>query len=332
VTTARPMGLAPDGDIALRSRAERSRLRRELGRLDAVCLLVAAIVVLDTLGAVAEGGAQTLTWLLVVAALFLVPAGLVVAELGAAFPDQGGPYVWARLAFGRDAGSLVALAYFLETPVWVGGSLAITCVAVVDRLVLPLEGGWRVAVALAFVWTTVALAVAPLRAGKRVPLAGAATQVGLLAFFTATVAAYAVGHGVHAPAVGDLAPSWAVFAPGRPGAGLQRAGRARVRLGPGRQRPRLGAGVVADPGGGQPRRRGPAGPRPGLGPDGHAGGGRPGRRPGRHRHHPGRLRRGRRRQPPLLQRRPDPRHLAARPGQPGGVPEPGPATLLVVRS
>lgn len=52
----------------------------------------------------------------------------------------------------------------------------------------------------------------PLRAGKRVPLAGAATQVGLLGFFTATLVVYAVGHGVHAPAVGHLAPSWAVFA------------------------------------------------------------------------------------------------------------------------
>jgi glutamate:GABA antiporter len=211
VTTVRPVELAPDADVARRSVAERSKLRRELGRLDAACLLIAAIVVLDTLGAVARGGAQTLTWLAVVAALFFVPAGLVIAELGAAFPNQGGPYVWARLAFGRYAGSLVALVYFLETPVWVGGSLAITCVAVVDRLILPLEGGWRVPVALAFVWTTVALAVAPLRAGKRVPLAGAAIQVGLLALFTATVAAYAAGHGVHLPAVGDLAPSWGVF-------------------------------------------------------------------------------------------------------------------------
>jgi glutamate:GABA antiporter len=101
--------LAPDAAIARRSRAERSKLRRELGRLDAVCLLIAAIVVLDTLGAVAKGGVQTLTLLAVVAVCFFVPAGLVIAELGAAFPNQGGPYVWTRLAFGRYAGSLVAL-------------------------------------------------------------------------------------------------------------------------------------------------------------------------------------------------------------------------------
>src|SRR6185436_14989339 len=105
---------------------EHSKLRRELGRLDAICLLIAAIVVLDTLGAVAKGGAQTLVWLAVVAVLFFVPAGLVIAELGAAFPNQGGPYVWARLAFGRYTGSLVSLLYFVATPVWVGGSAAIT--------------------------------------------------------------------------------------------------------------------------------------------------------------------------------------------------------------
>ena len=212
VTTVRPVELAPDAVATQRSLVERSKLRRELGRLDAICLLIAAIVVLDTLGAVAKGGAQTLVWLAVVAVLFFVPAGLVIAELGAAFPNQGGPYVWARLAFGRYTGSLVSLIYFVETPVWVGGSAAITCVAVVDRLLVPLEGGWRVPVALAFVWATVALAVAPLRAGKRVPLAGAAAQVALLGFFTLTVVLYAARHGVHAPSAGDLAPTWAVFA------------------------------------------------------------------------------------------------------------------------
>ena len=212
MASVHPVELAPDAGTARRSRAERSKLRRELGRLDAICLLIAAIVVLDTLGAVAKGGAQTLLWLAVVAVFFFVPAGLAIAELGAAFPNQGGPYVWTRLAFGRSAGSLVSLIYFLETPVWVGGSLAITCVAVVDRLLVPLEGGWRVPVALAFVWTTVALALAPLRAGKRVPLAGAATQVALLGFFTLTVALYAARHGLHPPTTGDLAPSWAVFA------------------------------------------------------------------------------------------------------------------------
>jgi amino acid transporter len=115
VTTVRPVELAPDAAIARRSRAERSKLRRELGRLDAVCLLIAAIVVLDTLGAVAKGGVQTLTLLAVVAVCFFVPAGLVIAELGAAFPTQGGPYVWVPLA--GAAAQIGLLVFFTATVV-----------------------------------------------------------------------------------------------------------------------------------------------------------------------------------------------------------------------
>jgi amino acid transporter len=203
---------APDAAIARRSRAERSKLRRELGRLDAVCLLIAAIVVLDTLGAVAKGGAQTLTLLAVVAVCFFVPAGLVIAELGAAFPNQGGPYVWTRLAFGRHAGSLVALIYFLETPIWVGGSAAITALAIVGRLVVPLDGAWRVVVVLALVWVTVAPAVARCGPARRSRWPARPPRSGCWGFFTATVVAYAASHGVHGPAASDLVPSWAVFA------------------------------------------------------------------------------------------------------------------------
>ncbi len=193
------------------ARSEHSKLRRELGRLDAVCFLIAAIVVLDTLGAVARGGAQTVVWLAFVSALFFVPAGLVISELGTTFPHEGGPYVWARMAFGRLAGSLVAVIYWIETPVWIGGSLAITGIAVVDKMIVPVEGPWRLAFAFAFVWLTIGLAVAPLRIGKWIPATCAVVQVVLLLFFTITVAIYAAEHGVHGVGAGDLAPSWAVF-------------------------------------------------------------------------------------------------------------------------
>ena len=194
-----------------RRRSEHSKLRRELGRIDAICFLIAAIVVLDTLGAVARGGAQTLVWLAFVSALFFVPAGLVISELGTAFPYEGGPYVWARMAFGRLAGSLVALIYWIETPVWIGGSLAITGTAAVDRLIVPVDGAWRLAFVFVFIWLTIALASAPLHIGKWIPATCAVVQVVLLAFFTLTVGIYAAQHGVHGVETGDLAPSWAVF-------------------------------------------------------------------------------------------------------------------------
>ena len=188
---------------------EAPRLRRELGRLDAICLLVTAIVAIDLIGAVANGGPQSLTWLAVVAALFFVPAGLVVSELGSAFPDEGGAYVWARRAFGRTVGAVTAWFYWFDTPVWLGGSLAILCVTVVDRLVIGLGGPARWAVALAFVWLVVAAAAAPVRRGKWLTASGALAQVVLLAAFTVTLLLYALDHGVHGVGAGGFVPGWA---------------------------------------------------------------------------------------------------------------------------
>ena len=80
---------------------ERKKLRRSVGRLDTAFLMLAAIIVLDTLGAVSSYGAQSFTWLIVMIIFFLVPYGLITAELGSTFPEEGGPYVWVKLAFGR---------------------------------------------------------------------------------------------------------------------------------------------------------------------------------------------------------------------------------------
>ncbi len=189
----------------------RPKLRRELGRVDTVCLLITGIVAIDTIGAVARGGAGALTWLGIVAVLFFVPAALVVAELGTAFPDEGGPYVWARLAFGRFVGALNAFLYWVEAPVWLGGSLAIVAVTVIHQFVGPLEGGWRLAVALTFVWATILVALLPVNKGKWFTASGAVAQVLLLAFFTVSAAIYAARHGVHGIAAGDLAPAWTGF-------------------------------------------------------------------------------------------------------------------------
>ena len=196
---------------ALRLRPESSKLRRELSRLDTVCLLIAAIVVIDTLGAVANGGAQALTWLLVVSLTFFVPAGLVISELGAAFPQEGGAYVWTRLAFGRACGALTAFLYWIESPIWLGGSLTITSLTVFGEFFTPIEGIWRYVFALGFIWTAIAMAIAPISKGKRVAATGAAVQVVLLTFFTVTVGLYALEHGVHGFGLGHLSPTWAAF-------------------------------------------------------------------------------------------------------------------------
>jgi amino acid transporter len=186
-------------------------LRRELGRLDTVLFLISAMVVVDTVGAISIGGGQVFTWLVVLALTFFVPSALATAELGAALPDEGGAYVWVREAFGRRAGSLASLLYWAGTPVWVGGSVAVVALAVVDVFMVPVPPVGRYLLGIVFVALATLGAVIPLRIGKWVPGSGALTQIALLVFFTVSVLLYGAEHGVHGLAVGDLAPTSPVF-------------------------------------------------------------------------------------------------------------------------
>ncbi len=88
---------------------ERRKLRRVLGWFDTIFFLISAMVVIDTIGAIAVGGGQTFTWLAVLFVTFFIPSALASAELGAAIPEEDGAYVWVRRAFGRYASALTSM-------------------------------------------------------------------------------------------------------------------------------------------------------------------------------------------------------------------------------
>jgi amino acid transporter len=190
---------------------QKRRLRRELGRLDTVLFLMSAMVVVDTVGAIAIGGEQAFTWLAVIFLTFFVPSALASAELGAAVPEEGGAYVWVRMAFGHLAGSLTSLLYWAGTPVWLGGSVTIVAIAVWERFFTDLSMPGMMAFGTLFVGGATLAAVAPLRYGKWVPSSGAIGQVVLLAIFTVSVAVYAFEHGVHGLDPGGFAPDATIF-------------------------------------------------------------------------------------------------------------------------
>jgi glutamate:GABA antiporter len=190
---------------------ERSKLRRELSRLDTIFFLVSAMVAVDTVGAIAIGGAQAFTWLLVLFLTFFVPSALASAELGAALPEEGGAYVWVRTVFGRFAGALTSLLYWVGTPMWLGGSLTVVAIAVFETFGSPLSTSGQLLFGMLFIGGATIASVVPLRYGKWIPSSGAIGQIGLLVFFTITAVAFGVRNGVHGIPVGDFAPSFPVF-------------------------------------------------------------------------------------------------------------------------
>src|SRR5947208_9922575 len=109
---------APEAVIAPEAAAEKAKLQKHFGRSDIFFFLVCTLVGVDGLGTLATQGGEGFSWLIICVLLFAVPSALLLAELGAAYTDEGGPYVWVRMAFGRLAGAVNNFFYWVTNPVW----------------------------------------------------------------------------------------------------------------------------------------------------------------------------------------------------------------------
>ena len=190
---------------------EKAKLRKVLRRFDLILFTACAIVGLDSVAFAAQAGAQAITWLLISLVLFLVPYGMIVAELGSAFPVEGGPYEWVKMSFGRLIGSITAVMYWLTNPIWIGGTLAASAIATLNAFVVrkPLGTAEEIIVGLAFTWTTVAFAIIAFRYGKWAPNIGAGVKIAVVGIFTALFVIFLAQHGRPAgvSTAADLRPS-----------------------------------------------------------------------------------------------------------------------------
>src|SRR6478735_1896219 len=168
---------------------EKSKLKKSLRRFDMLFFTVCAFVGLDTLGVVAAQGAQGFTWLVLLAVLFVAPYALVLSEIGSSFTEEGGPYEWVKLAFGRIHAGIMAILYWVTNPLWVGGYMF----------------------ELVFIWFSIGVAIISLQKGKWIPTAGGFARIFVMGFFTITLVIYAIENGVEGFPVGDLSPTMAVF-------------------------------------------------------------------------------------------------------------------------
>jgi amino acid transporter len=194
---------------------ERVKLRKVLRRFDLVCFTIAAFIALDTIAATAAyGGGETLFWVGFIIVLYMIPSGLIVSELGTAFPLEGGPYAWPRLAFGRLAGALTATFYWMSNPTWMGGTLAATTVAVLTSHLMWYRANgigtlWSILIGVAVVWAIVGLSIVELKWGRWTGNIGTFVRVACLAIFLVLVAWFLIKHGKPAGTVtwGSLRPS-----------------------------------------------------------------------------------------------------------------------------
>jgi amino acid transporter len=203
----------PTDDTTELAVQEKRKLVKSLRRLDMVGFTVCAFVGLDTLGTVASNGWQGFTWLALLAVLFVLPYALLMSEVGAAFTQEGGPYEWVKLAFGRFQGAVAAVLYWVTNPLWVGGSLAFIAHDSWTANVFKIGSGspGDYIFKLVFIWISIGVAIVSLRYGKWIPNAGAILRGVVLGFFSLTVIIYGIKHGVAGFQWGHISPTRAIF-------------------------------------------------------------------------------------------------------------------------
>jgi len=211
---------APPGGATERTTAlaleEKSKLKKSLRRVDMLLFTVCAMVGVDTLGQVSSFGAQTFFWIAVLSVFFLLPYALVMSELGSTFTQEGGPYEWMKLCYGRLTAGFGAVLYWITNPLWVGGTLCFLASAAFSEYFIHL-GGPEVGFLgdipladllfkLAFIWLSIVIAIAALEKGKWIPNFGAICRAFVLGVFSLTVLIYAFKHGVRGFGFKDFIP------------------------------------------------------------------------------------------------------------------------------
>jgi amino acid transporter len=204
-----------EAHLTAEASAEKAKLQKHFGRADIFFFLVCTLVGVDGLGTLATEGGAGFTWLIVSVVLFAIPSALILSELGAAYTDEGGPYVWVRLAFGHLAGAVNNFFYWVTNPVWMGGTLVGTAIGGLT-VFMNNDHSWGKAptyvFGLIFIWAGVLFAILSFKVGKWVATVGAIARFLLLGFFTIIVVVYGAKHGFHGPPLHEyLKPSYSSF-------------------------------------------------------------------------------------------------------------------------
>jgi amino acid transporter len=182
---------------------------KTLKQRDLVLFTVSAILLLDTLTAAASVGASSIFWWVFLGFIFFIPFALICAEMGCAYPEQGGIYAWIRNAFGGRWASRATWAYWVNTAVWMP-AIFILFAGVFKQMFAPdLSLAGQIAIGVFLTWLAVAVNIVALDIGKWIPNIGAVLKIIIFVAIIIGAFNYTQTHGMANPLNFEtLRPDW----------------------------------------------------------------------------------------------------------------------------
>lgn len=130
-------------------------MKKKFRMIDLILAVICVIFVAEAAAPVASIGNSQYFWWLFMLVFFLLPYGLIAAELGTTFESDGGLYDWVKDAFGKKWGTRVSWYYWINFPIWLA-SLAVIVpemLGYIFGMEFPLLP--TIAIELAFIWICV---------------------------------------------------------------------------------------------------------------------------------------------------------------------------------
>lgn len=148
-----------------------------LKRKDIFLGMICVMFFLDTVGPVASMGASAITWSLIITLVFFFPSGLVMAEMGSAYPAEGGMYAWVKMAYGKRWGARMSWFYWANNAIWLSSTAIFTTSVFCQIFLGDVPFFYQIIMALALIWCIILYGFRPLKKNTGLTNLGAVLKI-----------------------------------------------------------------------------------------------------------------------------------------------------------
>ncbi|ATW24434.1 hypothetical protein DCMF_06225 [Candidatus Formimonas warabiya] len=168
---------------------------KKMDIFDMVLFSVCGMVVLDTVGASAAMGVNSFTlWALGIVCFFL-PYGLICAELGSSFPQEGGIYVWVKNAYGDFLAHMTSWFFWINNCFWIP-SVFVLFSGIMSSIFWPeMSPFHQMILGIVLIWVSMFLGIFDLHISKWIPNMGAILKMLILVILGGFGLIYGISHG-----------------------------------------------------------------------------------------------------------------------------------------
>ncbi|MDD3087303.1 MAG: APC family permease [Candidatus Omnitrophica bacterium] len=150
--------------------------KKVLGFKDLVLFTFCAMFGVEAIPAVAAIGPSAISWWLICTIGFFLPFGLITAELGSTYTEQGGIYVWIKRGLGDKWAGRSIWYYWIALPIWLP-AMYIAISDIIGHMFFPEMSLWhQVFMSIVMIWVVVGINLCSLKFSKWVPNIGAITR------------------------------------------------------------------------------------------------------------------------------------------------------------